>query len=118
MLFAPLFILIVIYINVYGIKLMKRAATAVSAAKPVAVSGPTAGDIASAAGGSPDAESATDEDSCVLTHASAGGAPHKLSDISQKQGHRGVDGGGSMVSMEEHQALKAEVDRIRQMLKV
>ena len=104
MLFAPLFILIVIYINVYGIKLMKRAmdtpsAGAAEASEDEEARGePPPSDLTAAT-------TLVDRDSIGM-HSSQSSVPQ-----TNKKGP-----GDAVVSMEEHLALKDEVDRIRQML--
>ena len=99
MLFAPLFILVVIYTNVYGIKLMKRAADTPSAA--------AATEDEEAGGESP-------PPGLTATTASADGDSSGLHSSVPQTNNQGP--GDAVVSMEEHLALKDEVDRIRQML--
>ena len=102
MLFAPLFILVVIYTNVYGIKLMKRAMDPPSAGAAAATEDEEAGGEPPPLG--PTATAAlADRDSCGL-HSS----------VPQTNKNQGL--GDAVVSMEEHLVLKDEVDRIRQML--
>ena len=101
MLFAPLFMLLVIYINVYGTKLMKKMIGLPSTVAAVAVKDAEAG-----GGPPPLGRTAT----AALAGADSGGL-HPSVPQTNEQGP-----GGAVVSMEEHLALKDEVDKIRQML--
>ena len=102
MLFAPLFILLVIYTNVYSIKLMKRATDSPSAA------GTAAATADEEAGGELPLPGRTAAATALADRDSSGSS---LPPQTNKKGP-----GDAVVSMEEHLALKDEVDRIRQML--
>ena len=101
MLFAPLFILIVIYINVYGIKLMKRATDPPS-------SGVATATEVEEGGGKPPPFSPTTKPA-ILAEGNSSGMNSSVPQANKQSL-------GTFATMEEHMALKDEVDRIRQML--